>query len=85
VHSFVDGNGRGNLSQRTLVDWIGYVLSLCQDQVVVTDRTLERGEFKSRTGLGERTASTLLNALRFYFPALWPEAETDDGDARPAG
>lgn len=63
--------------------------------------TLERGEFKTMTGLGERTAVSLLSALiqrqllksdtpqgrvrfglplhalRFYFPALWPEAETD--------
>ena len=62
---------------------------------------LERGEFKRMTGLGERTAVTLLSALiargllasdtpqgkvrfglplhalRFYFPALWPEAEAD--------
>jgi hypothetical protein len=67
---------------------------------------LERGEFKRMTGLGERTAGTVLkalldrrllasdspqgpvrfglplSALRFYFPALWPEAEADDGDAR---
>lgn len=63
--------------------------------------TLGRGEFKSMTGLGERTASTVLSALlkrgllkhdtpqgpvrfglpqhalRFYFPALWPEAEAE--------
>jgi len=62
---------------------------------------LERGEFKRMTGLGERTAVSLLgallrrgllrsdspqgkvrfgmpmHALRFYFPALWPEAEAD--------
>lgn len=62
---------------------------------------LERGEFKRMTGLGDRTAVTLLtalvkrgllrsdtpqgkvrfglplHALRFYFPALWPEAEAD--------
>jgi len=139
-----DLDGRGNLSQRTLVDWITYVLATCQDQVdfmagllklgdmerriaacltyeeqtlrsgvrlaalrplhylFVTDGTLERGEFKLMTGLGERTAGSLLkalldrrllasdspqgrlrfglplHALRFYFPALWPEAEADD-------
>lgn len=144
-----DLDGRGNLSQRALLDWIGYVLSVCLDQVgfmsgllhlgdmerriaaclafeeqtlrsgvrmaalrplhylFVTDGALERGEFKSMTGLGERTAGTLLkalldrglltsdspqgrvrfglplHALRFYFPALWPEAEADDGDAAP--
>jgi len=62
---------------------------------------IERGEFKCMTGLGERTAVSLLSvliqhgllssdtpqgkvrfglplhALRFYFPALWPEAEAD--------
>jgi hypothetical protein len=71
----------------------------------VTGGTLERGEFKTMTGLGERTAGTVLqallrrgllatdspqgvvrfglplHALRFYFPALWPEAEADDGDS----
>ena len=142
-----DLDGRGNLSQQALVDWIAYVLSVCQDQVAfmagllrlgdmerriaaclvyeeqtlrsgvrlaalrplhylfVTDSALERGEFKAMMGLGERTAGTVLkalldrrllvsdspqgplrfglplHALRFYFPALWPEAEADDGDA----
>ncbi len=142
-----DLDGRGNLSQQALVDWIAYVLATCQDQVsfmagllrlgdmerriaaclafeeqtlrsgvrlaalrplhylFVTDGALDRGEFKLMTGLGERTAGTLLkalldrgllasdtpqgkvrfglplHALRFYFPALWPEAEADDGDA----
>lgn len=62
---------------------------------------LERGEFKTMTGLGDRTAVSALtalvrrgllksdtpqgkvrfalplHALRFYFPALWPEAEAD--------
>ncbi len=141
-----DLDGRGNLSQAALVDWIAYVLSVCQDQVdfmagllrlgdverriaaclayeeqtvrsgvrrealrplhylFVTDGALPRGEFKVMTGLAERTAGTLLrslldrklltsetpqgpvrfglplHALRFYFPALWPEAEADDGD-----
>ncbi len=142
-----DLDGRGNLGQQALVDWIGYVLSVCQDQVAfmaellklgdmerriaaclvheeqilrsgvrlvalrplhylfVTDSALERGAFKAMTGLGERTAGTVLKALlarrlvtsdspqgllrfglplqalRFYFPALWPEAEADDGDS----
>ena len=141
-----DLDGRGKLSQRALVDWIDYVLEVCQDQVAfmsallrlgdierriaaclvheeqvlrsgvrlvalrplhylfVTAGSLERGEFKRMTGLGERTAGTVLrallarrllasdtpqgsvrfglplHALRFYFPALWPEAEADDGD-----
>lgn len=142
-----DLDGRGNLSQQALVGWIGYVLSVCQDQVAfmsgllrlgdmerriaaclvyeeqtlrsgvrlaalrplhylfVTGSALERGEFKAMMGLGERTAGTVLkallerrllasdspqgplrfglplHALRFYFPALWPEAEADDGES----
>ena len=67
----------------------------------LTGGELERGEFKSMTGLGDRTAVSALaalvrrgllksdtpqgkvrfalplHALRFYFPALWPEAEAD--------
>jgi Fic family protein len=66
-----------------------------------TQGELGRGDFASMTGLGERTATTLigklldagllvsdsprgqvrfgipLNALRFLFPSLWPEAEAD--------
>lgn len=66
-----------------------------------TQGEISRGDFASRTGLGERTATTLigklleagllradsprglvrfgipLDALRFLFPALWPEAEAD--------
>ena len=67
----------------------------------LTGMEMDRGEFKRMTGLGDRTAVTLLtalvkrgllasdsvqgrvrfgmpmHALRFYFPALWPEAEAD--------
>ncbi len=138
-----DLDGRGNLSEAALVEWIEYVLDTCLDQVQFMRRMLgvenmdqriaaclafeeqtlksgvrthalrplhylflggnaiERGEFKRMTGLGERTAVTVLgallkrgllksdtpqgkvrfglplHALRFYFPALWPEAEAD--------
>ena len=138
-----DLDGRGNLSESALVEWIDYVLDLCLDQVsfmrsmldlgaiehriaaclsfeqrtlksgvrlealrplhylFLTGMEMERGEFKRMTGLGERTAVSLLSALlrrgllrsdspqgklrfglplhalRFYFPALWPEAEAD--------
>lgn len=138
-----DLDGRGNLSESALVDWIDYVLDVCIDQVAfmrsmlnlaaieqriaaclsfeqesvksgvrlealrplhylfVTGLEIERGEFKRMTGLGDRTAVNLvsalvrrgllrsdtvqgkvrfglpLHALRFYFPALWPEAEAD--------
>lgn len=138
-----DLDGRGNLSEAALVEWIDYVLDVCLDQVsfmrsmlnfgaidqriaacltyeqesvksgvrldalrplhylFVTGLEIERGEFKRMTGLGDRTAVNLisallrrgllrsdtvqgkvrfglpLHALRFYFPALWPEAEAD--------
>lgn len=138
-----DLDGRGNLSEAALADWIDYVLDTCIDQVgfmrsmldlasmerriaacltfeqqvlksgvridalrplhylLLSGTELERGEFKRMTGLGDRTAVTLLtalvtrgllasdtpqgkvrfglplHALRFYFPALWPEAEAD--------
>lgn len=141
-----DLDGRGNLSQRALLDWMDYVLSVCQDQInfmtrqlklgdmkqriaaclafeqdaqrsgvrreallplhhlFLSDDALERGQFKTLLGLGERTAGTVLralldrgllvsaspqgpvrfgmpqHALRFYFPALWPEAEADMGE-----
>ena len=141
-----DLDGRGTLSEQALVDWIAFVLQICQDQVdfmagllrlgdierriaaclvfeeqtrrsgvrlaalrplhylFITGAALERGEFKTLLGLGERTAGTVLkallerrllvsdspqgrvrfglplHALRFYFPALWPEAEADDGE-----
>jgi Fic family protein len=76
--------------------------------LLVTGLDIERGEFKRMTGLGERTAVTLLSALvrrgllvsdtpqgkvrfglplhalRFYFPALWPEAEADAAAQPPA-
>jgi len=138
-----DLDGRGNLSERTLVAWMRFVLSTCLDQVrfmktqldlsrfeqrlaaclqfehserksgvrpealrplhylFLSGQSLERGEFKTMTGLGERVATAALgalvrrgllvsdspqgrvrfgvpmHALRFYFPALWPEAEAD--------
>jgi Fic family protein len=137
-------DGRGNLTQAGLVDWIGYTLDICIDQVEFMTRQLDiqgmrgrieaalafeagalrsgvraealnplhflfatqvelgRAEFKALTGLGERVATEMLSALlqrgflatdsaygkvrfavprhalRFYFPALWPEAEQDE-------
>jgi Fic family protein len=142
-----DLDGRGNLSEAALVDWVAYVLDVCIDQVrfmagllqlrsmegriaaclsfeqgslksgvriealrplhylFLSGTSLERGEFKRMTGLGDRTAVNLLtallkrgllasdspqgrvrfglplHALRFYFPALWPEAEADVAQA----
>ena len=142
-HRHCDLDGRGNLTQTGLVQWIEYTLDICIDQVEFMARQLEvqgmqdriraalsyeasavksgvreeallplhylfatqgelgRAAFKAMTGLGERVAtstlSALLNrgfvttdspygslrfaiprhALRFYFPALWPEAEQD--------
>lgn len=146
-----DLDGRGNLSERALVDWIDYFLDTCQDQVrfmaslldvttmeqriaaylafaaqepksgvrmevlrplhylFLTGGELERSHFKTMTGLQERTASAALSALltrdllksdtklgkvrfalplealRFYFPALWPEAEADVAAAAASG
>ncbi len=142
-HRRGDLDGRGNLSQAALVEWIDYVLTTCLDQarfmaikldtgtmkdriaaclhyeesvvgqgvgpaallplhhLFVSQSELARADFKTMTGLGERKATQLLSdmlregflkadsaygpvrfgipsrALRFYFPALWPEAEED--------
>jgi Fic family protein len=143
-HRHGDLDGRGNLTQAGLIDWIGYTLDVCIDQVEFIARQLDingmrdridaalafevsavksgvrpealmplhylfatqaelgRAEFKTMTGLGERVATEMLSALlrrgflaadspygkvrfavprhalRFYFPALWPEAEQDE-------
>lgn len=143
-HRRGDLDGRGNLSQAGLIDWIGYTLEVCIDQVefmtrqidingmrgrieaalafdgsamksgvrpealmplhylFATQTELGRAEFKTMTGLGDRVATEALSALlrrgflatdssygklrfavprhalRFYFPALWPEAEQDE-------
>ena len=142
-HRRGDLDGRGNLTEAGLVEWIEYTLDVCTDQVEFMTRQLHvggmrdriqaalayetavvksgvreealmplhylfatqgelgRADFKTLTGLGDRVAtstlSALLNrgflatdssygsvrfaiprhALRFYFPALWPEAEQD--------
>ncbi len=142
-HRRGDLDGRGNLSQAALVDWVHYTLDTCIDQIqfmaqlldvramreriaaalafeaqatktgvrqealaplhylFATQGELSRAEFKTMCGLGERTATEALSALlregflasdtpygklrfavprhalRFYFPALWPEAEQD--------
>ena len=142
-HRHGDLDGRGNLTQAGLVQWIEYTLDICIDQVEFMARQLEvqgmqdriraalsyeasavksgvreeallplhylfvtqgelgRASFKAMTGLGERVATTTVSALlsrgfvttdspygslrfaiprhalRFYFPALWPEAEQD--------
>jgi hypothetical protein len=143
-HRRGDLDGRGNLTQAGLIDWINYTLDVCIDQVEFMIRQLDingmrdrieaalafdaaavksgvrpealiplhylfatqvelgRAEFKAMTGLGDRiateTVSSLVrrgfvatdspygrlrfavprHALRFYFPALWPEAEQDE-------
>ena len=141
-HRRGDLDGRGNLTQAGLIDWVRYVLSTCQDQVQFMTRSLHvtdmkarilaalqfeettpsgvktpsvlplhylfatqdglsRAEFKAMTGMSDRFASGQISALlkrgflatdsaygpvrfaipnhalRFYFPALWPEAEAD--------
>jgi Fic family protein len=137
-----DLDGRGNLSEQGLMDWLTYVLGLCMDQVTImekmlaldgmrdrmaaclayeenvvklgvraealralhylyaTQAELERADFKAMLGLGDRLATAQVtallkrgllstdsphgklrfgvpqHALRFYFPNLWPEAES---------
>jgi Fic family protein len=143
-HRRGDLDGRGNLTQTGLIEWIHYVLDVCIDQaefmsrqldmsqmrdriaaalafeesalksgvrrealvplhyLFVTQADLARADFKAMTGLGDRVATDTLSALvrggflatdsaygkvrfavprhalRFYFPALWPEAEQDE-------
>ena len=145
-HRRGDLDGRGNLTQAGLVDWIHYTLDVCIDQVEFMTKQLDihamrgrieaalafeasahksgvrpealtplhylfatqielgRADFKAMTGLGERVATETISALvrrgfvatdsaygklrfavprhalRFYFPALWPEAEADAAD-----
>ncbi len=100
-----DLDGRGNLSERALIAWIGYVLDLCIDQasfmaglldmarmkdriaaclvyeekvvragvrseslralhyLLLTQAEIERSEFKSLLGLGDRLATAQVSAL----------------------
>lgn len=154
-HRRGDLDGRGNLTQAGLIEWVHYTLDVCIDQVMfmtqqldvqgmrdriqaalafeaavvksgvreeallplhylfATQAELGRADFKAMTGLGERVATSTVSALlqrgflatdspygslrfavprhalRFYFPALWPEAEqeqvlleAEDGPAR---
>ncbi|HUG26360.1 Fic family protein [Piscinibacter sp.] len=141
-HRRGDLDGRGNLSEAALIEWIHYTLDVCIDQVqfmsrqidvtgmkerleaalafeeakrsgvrrealiplhylFVTQAELGRAEFKTMSGMGDRSATGLVSsllrtgylasdsaygkvrfaiprhALRFLFPALWPEAEQD--------
>jgi Fic family protein len=148
-HRRGDLDGRGNLTEQGLIDWIEYVLEMFIDQATFmsmqldvrsmgqriaaamtfdaqalksairieaveplhylfsTGLSLPRGRFKAMTGLGDRTATSLLSALlgrgflasdtpygdvrfaipdhalRFYFPALWPEAEQEQATLAP--
>jgi Fic family protein len=149
-HRRSDLDGRGNLTQAGLVDWIAYVLEVCTDQarfmatlldvhsmrdriaaalafeastlksgvrpealiplhyLFMSQTELSRADFKAMTGLGDRVATQAVSALvsqgfvatdsaygalrfaiprralRFYFPALWPEAEQDEA-MEPSG
>lgn len=40
---------------------------------------VKRGVLKSATPQGTLRFGIPLHALRFYFPALWPEADVHDG------
>lgn len=105
LHRMGDLDGRGNLSERMLVEWICFFIELCLDQVrfmtrmlnlqdmqdrlgaflaheehvvkrglrrealrplhylFATQGEISRGDFASMTGLGERTATTLISKL----------------------
>lgn len=142
-HRRGDLDGRGNLTQAGLIDWIAYVLDVCMDEIDFMSRQLDvtgmrdrieasilydysvhksrvrpevvdvlhylfssgmsmpRADFKAMSKLEDRVAASTLSALlkhgylatdsangdvrfaiprhalRFYFPALWPEAEQD--------
>ena len=52
-HRRGDLDGRGNLSQQALVDWIGYTLDVCIDQVEFMTRQLDVN------GMRDRIAATL--------------------------
>ena len=150
-HRWGDLDGRGNLTQAGLVDWILYTLNLCIDQVEFMTKQLDingmrgrieaalafeagslksgvrpeaimplhylfatqtemgRADFKMMLGLGDRVATEAISALlrrgflstdspygklrfavphhalRFYFPALWPEAEQDEAFLEKGG
>lgn len=139
-----DLDGRGNLSEKGLINFCHYFLNVCLDQVtfmskmldinnmrkrisalliyqseldkkirreaelplhyLFTSGQLSRSEFKQMTGLGDKVAQNLLSqlikiglvdsdsslgpvrfglpldALRFYFPDLYPEVETKSND-----
>ncbi len=51
----------------------------CWERTAVTMLTalLRRGLLRSETPQGKVRFGLPLHALRFYFPALWPEAESD--------
>jgi len=88
-----DLDGRGNLSEAALVDWIDYVLDVCLDQVQFMQSLLNLDGMERRIAAcltfeqetlrsgGRIEALRPLHSLRFYFPALWPEAEADVHDA----
>lgn len=90
-----DLHGRGALSESALVDWIDYVLDTCMDQVQfmtgLGDRTavtlvtalVKRGLLRSDSPQGKVRFGLPMHALRFYFPALWPEAEADAATTQP--
>ncbi|MBI5278932.1 MAG: Fic family protein [Burkholderiales bacterium] len=81
-----DLDGRGNLSEQALVDWIAYVLDLCIDQIGFMGRMLRLEEMKDRIAAclhfeqevvrqGVRTEA--LRALHYLF-AFQGELERSD-------
>ena len=71
-----DLDGRGNLSEKGLIDWLAYVLGICMDQVTFMEKMLSLGGMRDRMAaclayeenvvkLGVRTES--LRALHYLF------------------
>lgn len=71
-----DLDGRGNLSERGLEQWIGYVLGICQDQVDFMTRILALADMKDRMAaclayeeqvVKQGVRSEALRALHYLF------------------
>jgi Fic family protein len=79
-------DGRGNLSERALIDWISYVLELCQDQVRFMSGLLDLAGMKDRIAaclayeenvVKQGVRSQSLRALHYLF-ATQAELERSD-------
>lgn len=81
-----DLDGRGNLSEQALVEWIGYVLGLCLDQCRFMTNLLDLDGMKHRIAacltfeervVGQGVRSTSLRGLHYLFAT---QAELERGE-----